>query len=124
MVEEEEEARKYFEELNDILPTLSPRWWKKDFKFYIDKFIGERLNEKDLVTAMPCRNEEEEEQDRINIHAIRRLVSGAAQEWELVQQPKRAAMCAKLDGALVWQGRGYVNLILHVIFSLQPSLQG
>lgn len=124
MAEEEEEARQYFEELNNILPTLSPRWWKKDFKFYVDKFIGERLNEKKLVTAMPCRNEEEEEQDRIYLHAIRRLVAGAVQEWELVQQPKHAAACAKLDGALVWQGRGYVSPILHVISSFQPSLQG
>jgi hypothetical protein len=123
MVEEEEEARQYFEELNDILPTLSPRWWKKDFKYYVDKFIKERLNEKDLVTAMPCRDEEEAEQDRIYIHAIRRLVAGAVQELELVQQPKHATMCAKLDGALVWQGRGYVNPIQHVAYSLQPSLQ-
>lgn len=117
MVEEEEEAQQYFEELYDILPTLSPRWWKKDFKFYVDKFIKERLNEKDLVTAMPCRDKEEAEQDRIYIHAIRRLVAGAVQEWELVQQPKHAAMCAKLDGALVWQGRGYVNPILHIAYS-------
>jgi hypothetical protein len=122
IIEKEEEARQHFEELKDILPQLSPRWWKKHFKHYIDKFIGECLVEKEFVTAVPCEDEDEEEQDRIDLHGLRRLVAGAAQEWELVQQPKHAAMCAKLDGALVWQGRGYVpNSVCH--FLAQPSFQ-
>ena len=58
------------------------------------------------VTAIPSEGEEEEELDAIYLHAIQRLVAGAVQEWELVQQPKHAVTCAMLDGALVWQGRG------------------
>ena len=106
MIEKEEQARQHFEELKDTLPILSPRWWKKDFKAYVDKFIGERLQEKEFITAIPSEGEEEEELDAIYLHAIRRLVAGAVQEWELVQQPKHAVTCAMLDGALVWQGRG------------------
>ena len=120
MIEDEEEARQHFEKLKDTLPKLSPRWWKKDFKRYVDKFIGERLIEKEFVTAVPCEDEDEEEQDRILLHRLRRLVAGTVQEWELVQQPKHAATCAKLDGALIWQGRGYVSPIPRAIYSLQP----
>jgi hypothetical protein len=118
MIKKEEEAREHFEELKDTI-SMFLRSWKKDFKYHVDKFIGERLVEKEFVTAVPCEDEDEEEQNRIYLHGLRRLVAGAAQEWELVQQPKHAAICAKLDGALVWQGRGYVSLILHVIYSLQ-----
>ena len=35
-------------------------------------------------------------------------MAGAVQEGELVRQPKYAATCAKLDKAIVWDGRGYV----------------
>jgi hypothetical protein len=119
MVEKEEKARQHFEDLKCILSELSPRWWKKDFKYYVDKFIDERLVEKEFVTLIPCEDENEEEQDCIYLHTLRRLVAGAIQERELVQQPKHTAMYAKLDGALVWQGRGYVNPVLHVISSLQ-----
>jgi hypothetical protein len=119
MVEKEEKARQHLEDLKCILSELSPCWWKKDFKYYIDKFIEERLVEKEFVTSIPCEDENEEEQDCIYLHALRHLVAGAIQEWELVQQPKHAAMYARLDGALVWQGRGYVNPVLHVISSLQ-----
>jgi len=106
MTDMEERAREHFEELKCALPELSPRLWKRDFKSYVDKFIAERLGEKDIVTAIPGEDEEGEELDRIHLHGIRRLVAGAVQEWELVQQPKHAATCAELDGALVWQGRG------------------
>jgi hypothetical protein len=34
------------------------------------------------------KDEEEEEQDHIYLHGIWRLVAGAVQEWDLVQQPK------------------------------------
>src|SRR6266566_5441859 len=108
IIKKEEEAWQHFEELKDILLQLSPRWWKKDFKHYVDKFIGECLVEKEFVTVVPCKNEDKEKQDCIDLHGLQHLVAGAAQEWELVQQPKHAATCAKLDSTLVWQGRGYV----------------
>jgi hypothetical protein len=116
MIEKEEKARQHFEMLKDILLKFSPRWWKNNFKSHVDKFIGERLIEKEHFTAIPCKDEEEEENDRIHLHGLRRLVAGAVQEWELAQQPEHATACAKLDHALVWQGRGYVGPILHVIF--------
>jgi hypothetical protein len=122
MTEAEERARQHFERLKTTLPTQSPRWWRKDFKCSIDKFIKRCLVDKETLTSNPSENEEEEEFDRMCLHGLRRLVAGAVQEWELVQQPNHAAMCAKLDGALVWQGRGYVCPILHAISSLQ-SLQ-
>ena len=125
MIEKEENARQHFEELKDTLlkESIYPHWWKRDFKYCVDKFIGERLCEKELVTAIPPRDKEEEEQDGIYLHGLQHLVAGAVQEWELVQQPKHAAMCTKLDGTLVWQGRGYVSRILHAISPHQPSLQ-
>ena len=63
--------------------------------------IGEHLIEKELVTAIPCKDEEEEENDCIHLHGLQHLVAGAVQEWELTQQPEHAAACAKLDHALV-----------------------
>jgi len=123
MIIKEEQAQKHFEELKDALPVLSPHWWRKDFKAYVDKFIRERLEEKEFITVILCKGEEEEI-DAIYLHGIQCLVAGAVQEWELVQQPKHAVTCAKLDGALVWQGRGYVSPILHAISLLQLSLQG
>jgi len=92
--------------LKCTLPELSPRWWKKDFKSYVDKFIAKCLDEKDIITAIPGEDEDKEELDCIHLHGIRHLVAGVVQEWELVQQPKHAAACAELDSALVWQGRG------------------
>ena len=97
--------RQYFKELKYTLQKISPHWWKRDFKSHVDKFIAERLLEKDTITAIPCENEEEE-MDLIFLHGVRRLVAGAVQELELVQQPVCAAACAELDSALVWQGRG------------------
>jgi hypothetical protein len=123
MIENEENTRQYFEKLKDTLPRLSPRWWKKDFKHYVDTFIEDRLIEKEFVIFVPSENEDKEEQDPMGLHRLRRLVAGATQEWELVQQPRHTAMCAKLDGALVWQGRGYVSPILHVISLLNCLLQ-
>jgi len=54
-----------------------------------------------MVTEPLCENEEEE------LHKLQHLVAGANQEWELVQQPKHAAMCMIMDWAHVWNGRGY-----------------
>ena len=121
-IEREEEARQHFEDLKDLLPEISSHW-EKDFKSYINKFIAHCLKEKEDITSIPCKNEQEEEWDRVDLHTLRRLVAGAFQEWELAQQPMYAATCAKLDGALVWQGRGYVSPVLNSISSLQPSLQ-
>lgn len=118
MAEKEENAWQYFEELKCTLPELSPRSWEKDFKFYIDKFIAECLFKKDVITALPGEDEEEKELDRAYLYELRRLVAGAIQEWELVQQPKHAAACAKLDSALVWQGRGYVFSYVFSVSSL------
>ena len=123
MVEKEEKAWQHFEELKDILLKLSPRWWKQDFKSYVNQFIAECLDKKDIVTTILCEDKEEEELDCVYLHGLRCLVAGAIQEWELVQQPKHAATCAELDSALVWQGRGYVSSILYGISLLQPSLQ-
>ena len=118
MIENEEEARQHFEKLKDTLPKLSPRWWKKDFKHYVDNFIEDHLIENEFVPLVPCEDEDEEEQHPILLHRLRRLVAGAVQEWELVRQPKHAATCAKLDGALVWQGRGYAGPTMHATYSL------
>jgi len=115
MVKKEEKAWQHFEELKAILPKRSPYWWKNQFKSYVDTFIEAHIDSKELICSMPCQDEEEEENDRIDSHGLRHLVAGAAQEWELAQQPEHTAMCAKLDGALVWQGRGYVRPILHAI---------
>ena len=75
MIIKEEQAQKHFEELKDALPVLSPRWWRKDFKAYVDKFIREHLEEKEFITAIPCEGEEEEI-DAIYLHGIRCLVAG------------------------------------------------
>jgi len=84
MTEKEEKAQQHFEELKCALPELSPRWWKKDFKSYVDKFIGECLDKKQFITAVPCKDDGEEERDRIYLHGLQHLVAGAIQEWELV----------------------------------------
>ena len=70
MTKREEKARQHFEELKGTLPKLSPRWWKKDFKSYVDEFIAERLLQKDIITAIPGENKEEEELDCICLHRI------------------------------------------------------
>jgi len=102
MTEKEEKAQQHFEELKCALPELSPHWWKKDFKSYVDKFIGECLDEKQFIIAVPCKDDGEEECNCIYLHGLQHLVAGAIQEWELVQQPKPTAKCAELDGTLVW----------------------
>jgi hypothetical protein len=118
MIDGEEKVRQHFENLKHILPELSP-FWERDFKHHIEEFIEDRLNEREFV--MIPKDKEGEEHVRDRLHELRRLVAGAVQEWELVQQPKHAATCAKLDGALVWQGRGYVCPILH-LFSCSDHL--
>ena len=70
MIEKEEKAWQHFKELKDILLMFSPSWWKKGFKSYINEFIGECLIEKELVTAILCKDEEEEENDCIHLHGL------------------------------------------------------
>jgi len=84
MVEKEEKAQQHFKELKDILLKLSPHWWKQDFKSYINQFIVECLDKKDIVTTILCEDKEEEELDCVYLHGLRCLVAGAIQEWELV----------------------------------------
>jgi len=70
MTEREERAQQHFKELKDTLPELSPRWWKREFKSYVDKFIAECLNEKDIITAIPGEDKEEEELDHTHLYGI------------------------------------------------------
>ena len=123
MADEEEKAQQSFKEMKSIFQEASPRWWKKDFKSYVDKFIAEQVEWKEIFTVMPCRDEEGEKRERICLHGLRRLVAGAIQEWELVQQPEHASACAELDCALVWQGRGYVSSMVHAVSSFKPYFQ-
>jgi hypothetical protein len=108
MIEEEEEAQEHFQAIKDSFQMVFPCGWKNKFKNYVDNFIGGHLKEARRLVALPCVDDSEEEGRRIFLHHIRRLVAGAVQEWELAQQPEYATECAKIDGALVWSGRGYV----------------
>ena len=64
---------------------------------------------------MPFIDREDEEDALMCLHRLRRLVAGAIQEWELAQQPDHAYICAKIDNALVWQGKGYVSQFIQSI---------
>jgi hypothetical protein len=70
MTKWEEKAQQHFEELKNILPQLLPRWWKKDFKFYVDRFIEECLDMKDLIAEIPDKDEEDKDLDCIYIHGL------------------------------------------------------
>jgi hypothetical protein len=102
MVQEEEQAREYFEETRDILQLFFPSGWIEQFKHHVEIFIQARLAEAAEVIAVP----EKQEEDIVCLHQLRRLVAGAFQEEELVQQPDHAFTYAKLDGAIIWDGRG------------------
>ena len=128
MKEEEEKVQKYFQELKDDLyfqeleddlPS-SPYGWEIRFKMAVDEFIKLRLTEATRIIGMLLEDKDEE---RIRLHMIRRLVAGADQEWELAQQPEYAAECAKIDGALVWQGRGFVFLTFSLFSHLNHTLR-
>jgi len=102
-VQDEENAQKHFWEKKDELSLLFPHIWKDQFKICVDEYINERLKVAKMVSKFTHRDKEE---DRRCLHSLRRFVAGAHQEWELVQQPEYAYKCAKIDGALIWQGRG------------------
>jgi hypothetical protein len=117
MVGEEEYIEQKFEKFKKTLPI-------EEFKEHIEDHVEHYLELKEFIVTFPFIDEEDDEEDRIRLHGIKRLVAGLVQEWELVHQPEHAAACAKLDGSLVWQGRGYVSPITHAVSSLKPSLQG
>ena len=86
-----------------------PLQWIDHFQKCVQDFIQERLAEAANVMAA-LGNEKE---DCVCLHGLRRLVAGAIQEEELVQQPDYAAACAKLDRANVQDGQGHVIKLVH-----------
>jgi hypothetical protein len=106
MVREEERAFRSFLLLKAELQSSSPHGWKPEFMSFIDKFIDKKIEEAKALISPPHGNEQQREEKYMRLHSIRRVVAGAFQEWELVQQPECASRYAELDGALVWDGRG------------------
>jgi hypothetical protein len=102
MLQGEEQAREYFEETRDTLQLFCLCGWIKQFQWHVENFIQARLAEAAKIIAVP----EKQEEDIVHLHRLRRLVAGAFQEKELVQQPDHAFIYAKLDGAIIWDGRG------------------
>jgi hypothetical protein len=111
MAKEEGNAQAYFEERKDILQMFDPNW-REAFKMCVNKYIEELVEEAEIVSEMRYKDEKRK---RRHLHIFRRLIAGADQELELAQQPEYATKCAKVDGALIWQGRGYVILTRVVI---------
>ena len=103
MVAEEEGAREYFEERKDILQLFCPCVWMDEFQKCVEEFIQQHLLAASILTVASVTAE-----DQVHLHGLRRLIAGAIQEGELVRQPTYAETCAKLEKALVWDGRGYV----------------
>jgi uncharacterized protein YdeI (YjbR/CyaY-like superfamily) len=102
MIQEEEQAREYFEETRETLQLFCLSGWIEQFQQHVEGFIEGRLAEAAKIMALP----EKEEEDIVHLHGLRRLVAGAFQEEELVQQPDHAFAYAKLDRAVIWDGRG------------------
>jgi hypothetical protein len=115
MVEEEEKSREYFEETKDILQLFYPYGWMEEFQKRIEDFIQERLIEAAALMAVSI------EEHSLRLHGLRRLIAGAVQEGELVRQPRYAMTCARLDKAIIWDGRRYVitadGLFYHLTFT-------
>ena len=104
MIEEEGKAQDYFEELKDTLQLFCLCGWIDQFQKHIKDFIQEQLAKAASIMAVLGT----EEEDFTRLHGLQCLVAGAVQEGELVWQPEYPATCAKLDGAIVWHGQGYV----------------
>jgi hypothetical protein len=100
MMEDEEKAREYFEETKDILQLFYPCEWMDEFQEHVEDFIQQHLLAAAIITAAPVTAEE----CHVHLYGLQCLVAWAIQEGELVQQPTYAAICAKLDRALVWDG--------------------
>ena len=105
MVQEEEQAREYFEETRDTLQLFCLSGWIEQFQQHVEHFIQARLAEATKILVLP----EKQQEDIVHLHRLRRLIAGAFQEEELAQQPDHAFTYAKLDGAIIWDGRGYVT---------------
>jgi hypothetical protein len=114
MMEEEEKAMEYFEERKDILQLFSPDVWMDEFHKCVEEFIERHLLAAEIITATSVTAE-----DYSQLHGLRRLISGAIQEAELVRQPAYAATCAKLDKALVWDGR---RCVIHTCYLMLPHI--
>jgi hypothetical protein len=113
MIEEEEKAQDYFEDAKDMLELFSVGVWIDQFQKCVEDFIQERLSEAMGIMASPGT------EDSVRLHGLRRLVAGAVQEGELVRQPEYATTSAKLDRAIIWQGRGYVVPTNFLLFRLK-----
>ena len=119
MIQEEEQAQEYFEKTKDILQLLCLCGWIDHFQKCVQDFIQERLAKAANVMAA-LGNEKE---DCVCLHGLRCLVASAVQEEELVRQPDYATACAKLDRAIVWDGRGYVIKLVHHFSGLTHLLR-
>ena len=104
MIQEEERAREYFEETKDILRLFCLVGWMDQFRKHIQDFIQEQLDEAANIMAAPGK----EEEDISRLHGLQRLIAGTIQEEELMRQPDYASTYAKLDRAIIWDGRGLV----------------
>ena len=102
MIQEEEWAWEYFEETRETLQFFCMSGWIKQFQQHVEIFIQARLAEATKIIAAP----EKQKEDIVHLHWLRHLIAGAFQEEELVQQPDQAFTYAKLDGAIIWDGRG------------------
>ncbi|KAH9172100.1 hypothetical protein EDB89DRAFT_1906383 [Lactarius sanguifluus] len=101
MIEEEERAGNYFNELKLTLQMFCLFPWIDLFQKHAKDFIQEQLSEVASIIAAPGI-----EEDSIHLHKLQRLVASAIQEVELIQQPGYAATCAMEDGTIVWHGQG------------------
>jgi hypothetical protein len=111
MMQEEEQAREYFEEMKDILWLFCLSGWMDQFQKHTQDFIQEQLGKAANIMAASGKDDE----DIVRLHGLRRLVAGAVQEEELLRQPDYAYTYATLDRAIIWDGRGYV--ITHLLIS-------
>ena len=111
MKQEEERAWEYFEETKDTLQLFCLSGWIDQFQKHVEDFVQERLMEAENIVAVMGK----EEEYSVRLHGLQRLVVGAVQEGELVRQPDYATTYAKIDRAIVWDGRGYV-MKTHLIF--------
>jgi hypothetical protein len=116
MMQEEERAQEYFEEMKDILRLFCLSGWMDQFRERTQDFIQEQLGKAANIMAASGKDDE----DIVRLHGLRRLVAGAVQEEELLQQPGYAFTYATLDSAIIWNGRGYV--ITHLLISCLTHL--
>jgi hypothetical protein len=90
-------TREYIEETKDILQLFYPCEWMDKFQEHVEDFIQQHLSAVATITTAA-------EECHVHLYGLCCLVAGAIQEGELAWQPTYAAICAKLDRALVWDG--------------------